>query len=220
VDVRRNQATLQVEQLIQLTNSENFLNDWAFFITGLNFTPRTDKMIISLEALYDQFDERFADNRKSWKIACHGFFGHHLPIGYLRPFYKLKVLSDHPILWNYGAETFFSVYGPCEDISSLMGDLLLIHNKVCGNWVIFHKVFGFLPALLEAKTTNQLAAPTPLWEHYIKVLQKHNITYTVNETQPNRLLSALVFTSRHFPDGYNYGQPYVTAKTFELIESA
>ena len=177
-------------------------------------------MIISLEAIYDQFDEKFAGNKKSWKIACHGFFDHHLPISYLRPFYQLKVLSNHPLLWNYGAETFFSIHGPCVDISSLMGDLLLVHNKICGNWVLFHKVFGFLPTILETKSENQLAAPTPLWEHYIKVFQKHKITYTVNATQTNRLLSALFFTNRDFPDGYNYGQPYVTAESFELIESA
>ncbi len=75
--------TLQVEQLIQLTNSEDFLRDWAFYVTGLNLVPRTGKMIFSLEAFYDQFDEQFSGNKKSWKIACHGFFDHHLHAGYL-----------------------------------------------------------------------------------------------------------------------------------------
>ena len=54
-----------MEQLIQLTNSEDFHNDWAFYVTGLNIIPRTSKMIISLEAYYDQFDEQFSGNKKS-----------------------------------------------------------------------------------------------------------------------------------------------------------
>jgi len=209
-----------VEKLIQLTNSEDFLNDWAFYVTGINLVPRTGKMIVSLEAFYDQFDEQFSGHKKSWKIACDGFFDHHLHAGYLRPFYQIKILSDHPVLWNYGAETFFSIHGSCKDIPSLMGDLLLVHSKVCGNWVAFHNVFGFLPQILETETYNQLAAPTPLWQYYTKVFERHNVKYTINETQQNQQLSALFFGSVDFPDNYNYGQPYVAAETFEIIESA
>lgn len=189
-------------------------------MTGLNLVPRTGKMIISLEAFYDQFDEQFEGHKKSWKIACEGFFDHNLPAGYLRPFYQIKVLTEHPVLWNYGAETYFSIQGSCKDIPSLMGDLFLIHNKICGNWVKFHSVFGFLPKILETETHNQLAAPTPLWEHYIKILERHNVSFTVNETQQNRQLSALFFGSVDFPDNYNYGQPFVVAESFEILESA
>ena len=209
-----------MQQLIQLTNSEDFINDWAFFVTGLSLVPRTGKMIISLEALYDQFDERFEGHKKSWKIACDGFFEHRLHVGYLRPFYQIKILTEHPVLWNYGSETFFSIHSSCDDIPSLMGDLYLVHNKVCGNWVQFHGVFGFLPNILETQTENQLAAPTQLWEYYAQILQQHNVKYTVNVTQQYRQLSALFFGSVDFPDNYNYGQLYVAAESFEVIESA
>ena len=208
-----------MEQLIRLTNSDDFIDNWAFFVTGLNLVPRTGKMIISLEAFYDQFDEQFEGHKRSWKIACEGFFDHHLHAGYLRPFYQIKVLTEHPVLWNYGAETYFSIQGSCKDIPSLMGDLFLIHNKTCGNWVKFHSVFGFLPTILETETGNQLAAPTPLWQRYLKIFERHNVSYTVNETQQNQQLAALFFGSADFPDHYNYGQPYVAAKKFEILES-
>ena len=209
-----------MEQLIRLTNSHDFIDNYAFFVTGLNLVPRTGKMIISLEAFYDQFDEQFEGHKKSWKIACEGFFDHHLHAGYLRPFYQIKILTEHPVLWNYGAETFFSIQGSCKDIPSLMGDLFLIHNKICGNWVKFHRVFGFLPTILETETDNQLAAPTPLWQHYINIFQQHNVKYTVNETQQNQKLSALIFGSADFPDNYNYGQPFVAAESFEILDKA
>ena len=209
-----------MEQLIQLTNSEDFINEWALFVTGLSLVPRTGKMIISLEAFYDQFDEQFEGHKKSWKIACDGFFDHHLHAGYLRPFYQIKVLRDHPVLWNYGPETYFSIQGSCNDIPSLMGDLFLVHSEISGNWVKFHNVFGFLPNILKTESDNQLAAPTPLWQHYIRVLERHHVKYTVNETQQNQKLSVLFFGSPDFPDNYNYGQPFVTAESFEILECA
>jgi hypothetical protein len=129
-----------------------------------------------------------------------------LHAGYLRPFYQIKVLTDHPVLWNYGPETYFSIRGSCKDIPSLMGDLFLVHSEISGNWVKFHSVFGFLP--------------NTLWQHYIKVLERHNVKYTVNETQQNQKFSALFFGSADFPDNYNYGQPFVAAASFEILESA
>ena len=209
-----------MEQLIQFTNSEYFINNWAFFVTGLNLQPRSGKMIISLEAFYDQIEEQFAGQKKSWKIACDNFFDHHLHVGYLRPFYQIKVLTDHPVLWNYGPETFFSIQGSCKDIPSLMGDLFLVHSSACGNWVDFHKVFGFLPEILKTGSENQFASPTPLWQHYAKIFERFHIKYTVNETQQNQQFSALFFGSVDFPDHYNYGQPFVAAGSFEILESA
>ena len=208
-----------MEQLIQITNSEDFLNDWAFFVSGLSSVPRTNRLIISLEALYDQFDEQFLQSIKKWQIACEGFSNHRLYIGYLRPFYQIKVLTDHPLLWNYGAETLFSVHGSCEDIPSLMGELFLAHNEMCGNWVDFHKVFGFLPVILETKRKNQLSSPTPLWPRYSKILERYNVGYTINSLQQNRQLSALFFGSPDFPDIYNYGQPFVIAESFSILQS-
>lgn len=174
-------------------------------------------MILSLEALYDQFDERLEGHKKSWMIACDGFFDQLLHLGYLRPFYQIKVLTDHPVLWNYGAETFFYIQGSCKNIALLIGDLFLVHNKICGNWVKFHRVFGFLPNILETETDNQLSVPTSLWQHYVKVLERHNVNYTVNEAQQNHQLSALFFGGVDFPDNYNYGQPFVAAETFEIL---
>ena len=98
-----------MEELIRLTNSREFIDNWAFFVTGLNLVPRTGKMIISLDAFYDGFDEQLEGHKKRWKIACDGFFDHHLCAGYLRPFYQIKVLTNHPVLWNYGSETYFSI---------------------------------------------------------------------------------------------------------------
>lgn len=74
-----------MEQLIQVINSTDFLNDWAFFITGLTSITGSNRLINSLEASYDQFDESLFGQTKNWQVACDGFFDHSLPVGYLRP---------------------------------------------------------------------------------------------------------------------------------------
>jgi len=174
---------------------------------------------MSLEARYDQFDEKLEGSKRYWKVACDGLFDHRLHIGYLRPFYQVKILTEHPVLWNYHSKIYFSVYGTVKDIPSLLGDLFLVHGKACGNWVEFDRVFGFLPEILGNTTDNQLAAPTPLWPHYVKVFEQHNLNYTVNEIEEDQRFSALLFSSIDFPDDYNYGQPFAIAESFELLES-
>jgi hypothetical protein len=209
-----------MEQLINLTNSTDFFTDWAFFVTGFDLKPATARMIVSLEAHYEDFEKDSALIIQNWNISCEGFIGQRLRAGYLIPFYGIKVLDDHPILLNYGSETCFSITANlCEDISLLIGELFLIHNEKCGNWVQFHRIFGFLPKLLETETEFKLAAPTALLEYYLPVLQRHKIKYKIEtlQTKPEHPL-VLLFSSKHYPDSYDYGQPYIVATSFEQLE--
>jgi hypothetical protein len=158
-----------MEQLINLTNSKDFFKDWSFYLTGFDLKPRTARMIVSLEAEYEDFGEDSA-LIKQWNIACEGFANQRLRAGYLIPFYGIKVLQDHPILLNYDSKTSFSITdgGSCKDVSLLMGELFVIHNEKCGNWVQFHGIFGFLPTLLKTNTEFNLEAPTALLNYYLQ----------------------------------------------------
>ena len=101
-----------------------------------------------------------------------------------------------------------------------MGELFLVHSEVSGNWVQFHRIFGSLPGLLETEPKFRLEAPTALLDHYLKVLERHEIYYKVDlPIEGTEECSVLLFSSRHFPDNYDYGQPYIVAKSFELLES-
>ena len=209
-----------MKQLITLTNSAEFNREWAFYVTGFNFIPRTEKLNVSLEAYYDGFDEDGFDSKQSWNIACNNFFVHRLQAGYLRPFYQIKVLKTHPLLWGSGTKTYFTVQGTCKDVAQLMGELFLVNQRISGNWVNFHKIFNLLPGFLETQSENQLAAPTPLIEHYFEVMQRHSIKCIPKSTYEDcRNLSLLLFTSVDYPDNRDYGQPFIAAKSFEIIES-
>jgi hypothetical protein len=190
-------------------------------MTGFNFIPRTDRLIVSLEAYYDGFDEDRSGSKQCWSIACNKFFVHRAHNAYLRPFYQMKVLKTHPLLLGCGAKTYFSVQGTCKDVALLMGELFLVHQRISGNWVQFHEIFSFLPGILETQSENQLAAPTPLIEHYFEVMQRHEIKCITKSTQKDwRNLSLLLFTSVDFSDNYDFGQPFIAAESFELIEGA
>ncbi|MEJ7559896.1 MAG: hypothetical protein WKF66_16410 [Pedobacter sp.] len=176
-------------------------------------------MIVSLEARYGGFEEDSASLKRNWNIACEGLFGQRLRAGYLMPLYGIKVLQDHPILLNYSSETCFSITGGCENIALLMGELFLVHNQKCGNWVQFHRIFGFLPTLLETNTDFTLVGPTALVEHYRPVLQRHKINYKTKALEPRlEMPSVLLFSSDYFPDRYDHGQSYIVATSFELLE--
>jgi hypothetical protein len=210
-----------MEQLIKLTNSKDFFMDWSFFLTGFDLKPRTARMIVSLEAEYEHYFEDSPLEKRSWNIACKGFVKERLRAGYLIPFYGIKVLQDHPILLNYESKTSFSITdsGSCKNLSSLMGELLVIHKEKCGNWVQFDRLFGFLPNLLKTNTEFTLEAPTTLLDYYLSVFQRHELNYKIKDLQPKLgHYSVLLFSSAHHSDNYDYGQPYVVATSFELLE--
>jgi hypothetical protein len=209
-----------MEKLIQLTNSEDFKQDWSLFITGISSKAREDHTILSLEAYYSGFETDREGEKLSWKIACDGLGISHFNLGYLGPSCKIKILSDHPILWGSISETYFYIHSPCKNIASLLGDLLIVHTDTCGNWIDFARIFGFLPKLLDSQSKFQLAAPTPLIEHYFKVFERHSVAYTLNTTQKyENDLSVLLFSNEYYPDNYNHGRPYITARKFEIMES-
>lgn len=210
-----------MEQLIHLTNCEDFIDNFAFYIVGASLVPKTDTMILTLEAYYDGFEENRLDEKQKWQVKCDGYFNQKIEIGYLRPFYRIKILKDHPLLWNYGPESHFSITGSSNKIPELMGELFIVHTHACGNWVNFHNLFGFLPEILNAPSDNQLVVPEPLLDNYLKIFQKHDVPYFLNSYQKNRVeLSALLFTSLDYSDNYSYGQPYIVAKSFEATKCA
>ena len=171
------------------------MENWAFFITSTSRPSTSSRMILTLEAHYDGFDHFRYEEKQKWQVRCDGFYGQNIELGYLRPFYQIKVLHDHPILWNCSPEQYFSVSGISGNILEMMGELFIVHNKVCGNWVNFSKLFGFLPEVLKTNSENQFVVPEPLLKHVAKVFDKYGVGYTLTENQGGVTgLSVMLFT--------------------------
>jgi hypothetical protein len=126
------------------------------------------------------------------------------------------VFDYHPLIWNYENEIFFSITATTDAISSLIGDLFIEHTKACGSWIDFHWLYASLPETLLTLRENQLSIPAPLKNACFGVLDKYGVGYSLNEIQEGEKGYYLLFFSNStiWPDGENFGQPYIVAKEF------
>jgi hypothetical protein len=129
---------------------------------------------------------------------------------------QLNLYNDHPVLWQWDDEVFFSITGKASDIPALMGDLFIEHTKACGNWVDFHWLYQSLPETLATLRENQLAIPVRLKDTCFQVLERHGIPYQVNEIQPKEKEYQVLFFSNanNWPDEENFKQSYIIADEF------
>ena len=206
-----------LEQLTRLTTSDDYLEHGTMRIKEVLVRPWEEKeVLITLEIIIDLPSHQEAD-RQTWQIACKDVMyntSNRIHEPKVRP--QIKVLTHHPVLWNYGRQTYFSVSGICNNISQLMGDLFAEHDKACGGWVDFHWLYSGLPETLLTQRENQLAVPSPLADTCFKVLKKYDIGYIINEECDGETgLSMLLFSDfNNWDDNYSWGQPYLIAKEY------
>jgi len=212
-----------LEQLIQLTNSNDYKQNGGMRITEVLIQPwNKNEMKITLETFIDNPTQEEVSQKQTWQIKCkHIMYNTSSKIHEPKiPHTQIKVFTEHPVLWNYGNSIYFSVDGVCDNIAEVVGDLFLVHDKACGNWVDFHWLFASLPETLKTQRQNQLAVPEKLFETYNGIFKKHKINVSINEHQKGENdLVVLFFSSPNiYPDDYSFGQPYLVAKEFEEIQ--
>lgn len=161
-------------------------------------------------------DDMLDEERQVWEVTCNGLAGTDgIPLA-LIPTTQIKIYDQHPLLWNFENEIFFSIKSRTDDILALMGDLFIEHSKACGNWIDFHWLYSGLPETLFTLRENQLAIPAPLQKACFSVLEKHNVQYSINEVQENEEGYSVLFFSNtaNWPDEENFGQSHIIAKEF------
>lgn len=207
-----------LEQLIQLTASEEYLEDGGMKIKEVLMRPwQKEEIKITLEIFIDDWKSD-KPRTQTWEIIGEKIM-HGTPRGLhggMPPGTQIKVLNDHPILWNYTASTYFSVMGRCANIGELMGELFITHQQLCGGWVDFQDLYSSLPETLQTQRENQLEIPNQLSASCFGLLQKHRISVTINEVaEGEKDLSVLLFSRvATWPDELNFSQPYIVARSF------
>lgn len=152
-----------------------------------------------------------------WELTCEHLYDHRgLPIA-LMSGTVIKLLDTHPILWSQ--QVYFSITGTAGDIPTIMGDLFIEHTKICGNWVDFHELYSSLPDTIATVRKNQLAVPVQLKDSCFRILERHGVTYSVNEIQSDEdnylnNCQILFFSHENWPDSRNFGQSYIIGKAF------
>jgi hypothetical protein len=203
-----------LEELRRITSTEPYKSQGGMWVKEIFITPwqKPDaKFIFELSE-----DDMLDKERQVWEITCNGLAGTDgIPLA-LIPTTQIKIYDEHPLLWNFKSEIFFSIKSKTDAISSLMGDLFSEHSKTCGNWIDFHWLYSSLPETLSTMRENQLAIPEPLRYACFSVLEKYNVQYSINEVQENENGYSVLFFSNtaNWPDEENFGQSHIIAKEF------
>jgi hypothetical protein len=215
-----------IEQLIERTNTTEFYQNGHFHLTELNGQIGQFNTTEFNFVAEEQDDFGKMHKVEHWRLIAHktiDFIGIYADL-YL-PYIKLKILTDHPLLWTYNkAELECELINFPENPSEFIGDLFFEYEKLTGNWIPVHKNFWSLnESYYKTKGKRNLSIPKPLKEPIKKVCEKHGIEFKVNKeadgydkgyaNRPNAKL--LIFGNEDVsPNDFSLGQPYIIAEEF------
>lgn len=203
-----------LENLRRITSIEPYKSHGGMRINEILITPwNTPNAKFLLEIWIDDNEEKTPE---MWEVTCNDLAQTDGIPQAIIPSTELKLFDNHPVLWRFDDEVYFSVTNKLIDIPTFMGELFLEHAKACGNWVDFHWLYTGFPEALETLRENQLAIPARLKTACFKVLDKYGIEYRINTVQNNhKKYHALFFSNSNiWPDGLNFKQSYIIAKEF------
>lgn len=210
-----------LERLIKITNSEEFIQDGHIAIKEVIARQREFDLRIIFDIQYSVEDV----TRYNCEIYCEGiaYTTSNRLHEYKRPYNRINLYSDHPVLWNYESSHWLKLKAKNINVAELLGDLFLAHHKACGNWVDFHWLFNSVPDRLQTEDGATIEIPSRLLQVYKPVFDKHKLSYSITETNDTQNeYSVLLFGNPDIsPDNYNLGQPYIVAEKFsETVNAA
>jgi hypothetical protein len=206
-----------LEQLISLTNSEDFFSNWHLTMEHLQYFPETETLKFVVQTVKD-YDDDIDATRQFWEIECINVAAKRIYQRVFVPYLHINVLDEHPLLWNCEATRYLTLNGQPENVSQLMGDLFLKHVEVCGNWLDFNHLFRAVYNLLPEQGEVLIEMPERLIDKYGVVFKAHGIIMTekAEEGRPGESDFKILFFGNNdtSPADYNFYQPYVVAKQF------
>ena len=210
-----------LERLIEITNSEEFTQKGHIAIKEVIARQRE----FDLKLIFDIQYSVEKITKFNCEIYCEGiaYTTSNRLHEYKRPYNRINLYHDHPVLWNYESSYWLNLKAVCINVAELLGDLFLVHDKACGNWVDFHWLFNSVPDRLQTANGATIEIPARLLEVYKPVFDKHNLVYNIIETSDleNEHFVLLFGNPDISPDDYNFGQPYIVAEKFsETVNAA
>ncbi|NRD24903.1 hypothetical protein HNV10_16735 [Winogradskyella litoriviva] len=214
-----------IEELIERTNRKEFYGSGRLHLTELkgqigHFNTMEFNFVVDEENNIGNLI-----NVEHWKLIAHQTmeFSGLYSVSYL-PYIKLKILTDHPLLWTFNKNKLeCELNGFPTNASEFIGDLFFAYEKHAGNWLPINKNFFNINEYYKKKGKMNFGIPEPLAEPIRIVCEKHGIEFNVENVikgydkgyanRPNAKL--LIFGNEDVsPNDYNLGQPYIIADEF------
>ncbi|AHM59335.1 hypothetical protein D770_05340 [Flammeovirgaceae bacterium 311] len=220
-----------LSDLINKTNNEDFYSDGNLYPIGIKaqiggFNTMELELIIE-ESGIKESDGKYEEwkHTEYWKIIAHKaikFDKLYAPI-YL-PYVKLRVLYDHPLLWDYKSDKLeCELNGIPDNYNEFVGVLYHTFDEYAGNWILLNNSLFNAHGSSSKARKRIMTIPEPMKQPVLKVCQDFGIDFHVTHVssgrdkgyayRPNAKL--LMFGNEDVCDfASNLGQPYIIAEDF------
>ena len=209
-----------LEQLISLTNSESYIQQGHILMKEVVVKQK----LYELKMTFDIYNNVTDVMEYHCEVICKdiAYTTSNRLHEFKRPFNRINVFKDHPLLFNYSSTQWLQIKGKDVNLAELMGELFIAHDYACGNWVDFHWLFHKIPKRLHSDKGATIEVPEELLSFYLPIFDKHHLDYFIKETNEveNNYLVLIFGNADISPDTYNFGQPYIVAKQITALMSA
>ena len=116
-----------LDRLIEITNSDDFIDEGHIAVKEVIARQREFDLRLIFDIQYS-FEEV---TRYHCEVYCErvAYTTSHRLHEYKRPYNRINLYRDHPVLWNYESSHFLTLRGANANIAELMGDLFIVHDK-------------------------------------------------------------------------------------------
>lgn len=206
--------TTMLNELLHITSTEPYISNGGMRIKEISIMPwnKPDAKFV-FEIWTDDKDDTTSE---TWEVTCIDLAQTDgIPLAII-PTTRMKLYDNHPVLWNFDDEVYFSIMSQPNSIPALIGELFKEHINACGNWVDFKWLGKSLPKTLETLRENQLSIPARLKDVYFQVFDRYGVKYRVNDVELKENKYRVLFFSNAdiWPDEENFKQSCIIAKEF------
>ncbi len=212
-----------LNKLISLTNSNEYLSNCVLIVLEVNTINK--ELIIETNLKLKIIDESMfydpINSEQVWQITCKNvkYLSNNLHES-KAGLKQINIYNEHPLLLKYTNEVFINVYGNCTQISKLIGELMITHYSLTGDWLYFSTFFSALYRLKTFDINIVLFFPAIFLEKYSKIFHDYGLKTMIKEEQQgeSRVFKTLIFEQNGSPnaDVYFY-QSSIVAEEFTAI---
>lgn len=221
-----------MEELINLTNSENFSSQGFIYLKKLIFETENSQLQLQITLI----DE--AEKEVEWIINAENVFGFkNFDSGNLMPYLKINLYEDHPLLKIIESpEIQCKIIGAPDNKFEFLGKFYQLLQKETGSWKYLEDFFwnteylfgekeipekfkGLLDAESNAEYIN---LPKILVGPFEVLCKSENLKLQIEDEYESNYnnMKVLIFGNDIIsPDNYCLNQPYIIAEKFTAVEN-
>lgn len=201
----------------------------------INFSPQgmwLDSIVVKKNDMVADITVSIKGTYQCWRLKAIGQkkVSNNLFSQNFIPFFTLKILEDHPLLWEFNSDRVYleieNYFDSAPDFQIALKDQIYMGSK---GWIDYYLVFGNSlwrkrQDSLKKKNTKNLDAciPEELFSVVSRTCAAFDIrvfTKGVEKNQNSTKSSLLIFTNDFLAkDDFNLNQPYIIAESLYIGE--